>query len=89
MHVNTMKDVSTDHALDLGETLSQQIQMPQLFAHLLEPNQRVGMQSVLLFGPPGTGKTLFAQSLAAKHQMTVFKVQNDKLASKWVGQTEK
>ena len=78
-----------DHALDIYEAIREQKQLPLLFPHLLEPNQRLGFQSVLLFGPPGTGKTLFAQSIATKQEMTFLKVHNDSLVSKWVGLTEK
>ena len=69
--------------------MNEQMRIPLLFSHLLQPNEKVGFQSFLLFGPPGTGKTLFAQSLAAQRGMTFFKVQKDALTSKYVGDTEK
>ena len=60
-----------------------------IFGYLLDPAERVGSYTFLLFGPPGTGRTLFALSLARKHDMTFFKVDTAALTSKWVGDTEK
>ncbi|KAL8783970.1 MAG: hypothetical protein Q9195_009225 [Heterodermia aff. obscurata] len=74
---------------DLSQKISNQMLIPTLFGHLLEPTDRVGSQTFLLFGPSGTGKTLFGQSLAKKHDMTFFKVDTAGLTSKYVGDTEK
>ena len=80
---------SAKNIVDLAKKISQQMTIPALFGHLLDPADRIGSQTFLLFGPPGTGKTLFAHSLAKEHGMSFFKVDNAMLASKWVGETEK
>lgn len=78
-----------DTAIDLRKRLDRQIEIPMLLPHLLDPQEKVGFRSILLFGPPGNGKTLFAQSLAAQRGMTLFKVSMDTLTQKYVGETEK
>ena len=59
-------------SVDLVKKISHQMLIPHLFGHLLEPADRIGSHTFLLFGPPGTGKTLFAQSLAQKHGIDIF-----------------
>ena len=43
---------------DLRCTLAAQFAIPTLFGSQLDSNDKVGFQSVLLFGLPGTGKTM-------------------------------
>ena len=67
----SMKGKSIDDALAIRKTIEDQFNIPLFSPHLLKPNEKLGLQSVLLFGPPGTGKTLFAQSLATQKGMTL------------------
>ena len=45
--------------------------------------------AALLSGPPGTGKTMCAGLIARELGTALYQVQPDKLASKWIGETEK
>ncbi|MCX4029631.1 ATP-binding protein [Endozoicomonas sp. SM1973] len=54
-----------------------------------QPSTRITGLKVLLYGPPGTGKTHCAQALANELQIPLYRVDLAKIASKWIGETEK